>query len=369
ENIADTAVISFDGEAIFSDQGHVETVRAVHTVAGADGALQIQGILKLLQTSGSYTFFGNVATSTGAIWKLGTGTQILEISNNGLPSQFNGSVAVDGGTLVVDGIGGGEAVNVHLGATFLSGVPNGSLVVQSSGSASAGSNPMVVDGGPGTLSLSGAFSPNSGSNLKFQINGTTAGTQYDKVVTAGTATITGANLQLTLGYAPAVGDAFTILQAASITGTFSGHPNGSSFTVGPQWLHIDYAPTNVTLTACAPISSAGIAPSVVPAPLCPGGAGPTFKVTNTAGGPWTQQWGYRTAPNGAITLIPTETGVNYNAVAADFPGTGTFYLVCVTSPSCGPVTVSNEVQVDIGDAVSPTPSAPGSVVVTQTECS
>jgi autotransporter-associated beta strand protein len=66
------------------------------------------------------------------------------------------------------------------------------------------------------------------STLEIQVSNTVAGTGYDQVNIAGTSTLTnlGANLSLKIGYTPATGDKFTIVQvqgtsSANNTGTFA----------------------------------------------------------------------------------------------------------------------------------------------------
>ena len=68
------------------------------------------------------------------------------------------------------------------------------------------------------------------SNFQVDINGTTAGTGYDRInVATGGVTITGSNLVVTVGTATSLGQTFTILNKVSggaITGTFAGIPQG-----------------------------------------------------------------------------------------------------------------------------------------------
>jgi hypothetical protein len=67
----------------------------------------------------------------------------------------------------------------------------------------------------------------------------------------GNATL-GGNLNVTLGFAPAVGNTFTVLQASgTVTGTFAGKANGSTFSVGGTTFTINYGANNVVLTVTA----------------------------------------------------------------------------------------------------------------------
>ncbi len=122
---------------------------------------------------------------------------------------------------------------------------------------------------------------------------------------------------------------------------------------------------------CAPLSGVviGLAGS---ATLCPGSTGGTATVTDTNGGSASHQWGYRTVSGGSIAQIPGQTGTSYVLHASDFSGTGTFYLVCTTVPTCGSTMTSNEATVVVNAASVPTisPSGPttfcsgGSVTLT-----
>jgi hypothetical protein len=73
----------------------------------------------------------------------------------------------------------------------------------------------------GSISVSSNFTNNS--NLTVNIGGTTLGTNYDQLNITGVATLTGSTLNVVFvnGYSPSVGATFTILDAASLTGTFS----------------------------------------------------------------------------------------------------------------------------------------------------
>jgi cyclophilin family peptidyl-prolyl cis-trans isomerase len=86
--------------------------------------------------------------------------------------------------------------------------------------------------------------------LKIQLAGTTADTQYDRIVATGTATINGTlDVSFLTGFNPSVGNTFTFLTATQITGTFLYYdlPNLAS---GLVW-HISKTPTAYTLSIVA----------------------------------------------------------------------------------------------------------------------
>jgi subtilisin family serine protease len=74
--------------------------------------------------------------------------------------------------------------------------------------------------------------------------------------------------------------------------------------------------------------------------------GGTATVTDTGGGPNTHQWGYRTAPGGAVTNIAGQTGTSYQLNCTHFPAPGVYYLV-ESSTQCGNPVVSNEIMVSV----------------------
>jgi hypothetical protein len=74
----------------------------------------------------------------------------------------------------------------------------------------------------GKLQVNGTYAQNSGGALDVTIGGTTAGTKFDQLNVSGTASLNGTlNITLASGYTPAVGNTFDILNASSISGTFS----------------------------------------------------------------------------------------------------------------------------------------------------
>jgi hypothetical protein len=106
---------------------------------------------------------------------------------------------------------------------------------------------------PGILSLGGNATLFGGSTITVELNGTTPGAGYDQLIVAGTASIGSMSLNVSVGYGPTFGDTFTIVQAGALTGTFSGHPDNSTFSASGQLLRINYTATSVVLTALGPV--------------------------------------------------------------------------------------------------------------------
>jgi autotransporter-associated beta strand protein len=127
-----------------------------------------------------------------------------------------------------------SAININAGGSLS---PGGTLTGLSTANDTAGTFNESI----GILNLNGAVNLNvANATLDVQLNGTTAGTGYDRVALGASGSISnnGANLKVTLGYTPAPGDKFTIVQvngtsSALTLGTF-GSLNGviSSMTQG-----------------------------------------------------------------------------------------------------------------------------------------
>jgi len=169
-------------------------------------------------------------SGTGGITKTGGGTLVLTGWND-----FTGATTVSTGTLAGNGTGTDSVLSVSSGA-------------------------VIEPGTPGDLGLSiGVFSTGSsatfasGSTLKLEVDsGLDA---VDQLSVSGALAITGANLVLSEIGSGTLPPATTYVIAEStsstITGTFAGHPNGSTITVGGNTFTIHYTASQVTLTTGA----------------------------------------------------------------------------------------------------------------------
>ncbi|MBD2839311.1 DUF4347 domain-containing protein [Pseudomonas sp. JM0905a] len=171
--------------------------------------------------SGLAVSLSGAISGGGALTKTGSGTLTLSGGNN-----YSGTTTVSAGTLSVNG-STTSATTVASGATLAgSGILGGNVTVQSGGTLSPGNS-------AGTLTVNGNLQMNAGSTLAVEINGTTAGTQYDQVVVNGTVNVSGATLAVTHGYAPGFGDVYTLIDnnlSDSVTGNFSGLAEGGTLT-------------------------------------------------------------------------------------------------------------------------------------------
>ena len=184
-------------------------------------------------TGAALDFTGTIGQtgSFRSLTKAGAGT--LTLSGTG---SYTGVTSIDAGTVVVTGnFGAGAGVTVNSGTT-LSGTGTVGMPVVMSGGTVAPGNPT------GALST-GPFNTTGGSIVSFDINGPTAGTQYDQINATGGVYLYDATLALSIGYAPAVGTQFTLISnvtAGSVGGTFNGLSEGATITSGSATYAISY---------------------------------------------------------------------------------------------------------------------------------
>jgi hypothetical protein len=254
----------------FRNQGTIQLIAdpptgSALTVSGFDladkGLTNLPGgLITTLAGAGKSTISLASSTYLVAFSNLGTLTPTgrdLTISLSGLTAFTNtGTVYVPAGrTLTVTG---GPFTNAF---GTLSGFGTVVASVAGTGTTSPGQGAV-----PGQLTLTGSYTQPPDGTLTAKLNGTTVGTQYDQLKVNGTVSI-GGTLNLSVGFAPTVGSAFTIIDndgTDAVTGTFAGLPEGTTLTVGGTTFRISYAGgtgNDVVVTVMA--SQAGAVSSVV----------------------------------------------------------------------------------------------------------
>ena len=200
------------------------------------------------------------ASGEGSLTKDGSGT-LTVIRNN----SYGGGTTVNGGTLLVNGVGDLGAGNVTVNNSGTLGGNSTSTIVNRGIFGNGGSGITVAAGGnlaPGnggnntaiitvnTLTLQPA------SNFRIDINGTIPGTGYDRLVLTASGNnrfvITNSNLVVTVGTTLSVGQTFLIglrTSGGPISGQFAqgGSVVGSDGTV----FSVNYTGGDGTTTSCS----------------------------------------------------------------------------------------------------------------------
>ncbi|NUZ06032.1 S8 family serine peptidase [Piscinibacter koreensis] len=185
-----------------------------------------------------------------SLTKSGTGTLFLTGNNT-----YAGGSNVTGGKLSVVG-SNSSGVTVSNGGTLGgTGSVGGSLVVLPGGTLAPGVSAteaasvagVVVDVTvqPGDVLRANMAKIALGSRFVATLG---AGGTSSRLVATGTVAL-GGNLVVDLATAPTPGQQFTLVQAGTLVGTFSGLPEGASVTSGGRQLRISYTGNRVTLTA------------------------------------------------------------------------------------------------------------------------
>ena len=235
------------------------TVNAVNVTAGAI-ATTTSVVVNNSGTASNIS--GAISGATATLTKTGAGT--LQLSGAS-PNTYGGVTTVSAGTLSLSGaftnnIASSTTIDVQANAILnVNGLTSNTLVLASgqtlkgtgtvTGKTVAASGSNVAPGtSPGILNT-GDVTFNSGSNFNVELNGTTVGTQYDQDNVTGAVTVNNANLVVALGYTPANGNSFVIvnndlLDTVTVANPFRvggvAIPEGGSFIAGGNRFVIFY---------------------------------------------------------------------------------------------------------------------------------
>jgi hypothetical protein len=319
------------------------------TVTANDTAAD--GVVNSDRQSGSAV----ITMAGGTTLNVGSGTLTVSLDNStdktynasGVATLQNVSAAstvLDAGTVLADGTITGP-VAVNSGAVL-----GGSGDVTGTVSAASGGTVAPGTSGPGLLSA-GSFSLNTGASLNVDLDGVTAGTQCGQVVVSGTVNldadaVAGATLNLSLGYAPTLGDQFVVINSTAtpaanhpIAGTFANLPQGGtiSATYGGTiyWFRANYDGgdgNDLVLTTIAVPTTTTLSTSQ---PSATYGAPPTFTavVTASAG-----------TPTGSVEFMDESTGADLGSVSTT-SGTTSTTATWTFTPA------TTQLQYTLGDAI------------------
>jgi uncharacterized protein YjdB len=225
---------TFNNTGTFQKSGGTSST-TTSGVYGTDGTFKNSG--QVLAKAGTLNFLGTFIQTAGTT-SLAGGSIATAVN----PLSVLGGAVIGSGTITggINNTGGMVAPG-----TTTPAVTNGTIAI---GTTTAGNY---------TQGATGAF------NVK--IGGTGAG-QFDSVTLSGTATLAGAlNVSLINAFSPAVGNSFTILTAASVSGTFSS-TNLPALPTGLGW-KVTYTATTVVLSVVTVSSAvANLSPGSLPFP-------------------------------------------------------------------------------------------------------
>src|SRR5260370_9747639 len=124
------------------------------------------------------------------------------------------------------------------GLRLTGGTIQGKGTLKANVSIGGGATINVGDAGKaGLLKITGTYTQLSTGTMNVSIGGTTVGTQFSQLQITGAASLGGTLTAAEVNaFTPAIGQTFTVLKTASITGTFGNSTiaiNGSEHSMGP----------------------------------------------------------------------------------------------------------------------------------------
>jgi hypothetical protein len=193
--------------------------------------------------AGNATFINAIWNNTGLV-RTETGVLRFERTGGGISyTQTAGATELAGGSMYCEtnlNHNGGRLT----GAGTVTGDPiNAGAVVQPGNS--AGILSIAADPSASPFPLTGSYTQGAGGMLEIELGGLAPGTGHDQLVAVGTASLNGTLHVIPInGFVPQVGHSFTILTAATRTGTFSQ-------VTGAGQYNVIYSPSSVVLTVVA----------------------------------------------------------------------------------------------------------------------
>ncbi|HLA64447.1 MAG TPA: T9SS type A sorting domain-containing protein, partial [Rhodothermales bacterium] len=220
--------------AVFRNTGTVQWEDGIFYLYNG-GRLENAGLIDYRSTDDALSVVGTgpfvfVNEAAGTLAKTAGGGTLTV--GGGVAFTNRGTISAENGTIVLNS------------TTTHTGLVRGTATVQYSGGAFTNDGAFGPGLSPGTLTVNSPYTNNA---LEIELAGLAAGTEHDRLVVTGAATIADTlRVSFLDDYKPSVGDAFTILTASSVTGTFSAIEVPPGFAFG-----ITYNPTSVVLTTTA----------------------------------------------------------------------------------------------------------------------
>ncbi len=327
-------------------------------LGGGDPGLHLNAVLTIADTASENAFNCSngdddaphlLINSGGELRRAGPGlTRVQSRTRNA------GTVAIAGGR-TLHFVGGYEQVggltDVAAGAELIGPVSllggvlagNGQLTGQVSnpgGSVRAGAS-------AGVLKIQGSYNQGAGGTLQTEVAGTGGGTDYDRLVVTGGATL-GGTLQIihTPDFAPAPGDPYQVVSAGNRSGTFA---SVTGTELAASFLVVGYNGVGVTLSRAPDPPQNTSAPAITGTPV----EGQTL-TCNPGAWSGSPTFGYTWVRNGAP--VPGVTVHTYSLGPADVGS----QLACrVTATNAGGTGQASSSPIVVG-AKPPAPQPPSS---------
>ncbi|MFM7149735.1 MAG: hypothetical protein ACKO23_07825, partial [Gemmataceae bacterium] len=208
------------------------------------------------QAGTTLTLSGDISDLGGAnpqsnLTMRSTGKLVLSGNNT-----YRGNTIIPMGNVQVDGtIGNVQMVQGNWNGQVIRGVLRGAGTVGQINSSAARAIGTIAPGANGTATPTGILKSASaiwGQSTTFsvQLNGPTAGTNYDQLLVNGNIDLGGARLGVSAVPSLPVGSSYTIIQVVggTRTGTFAGLANNAVVMLGGLRFRINYTTTTVVLT-------------------------------------------------------------------------------------------------------------------------
>jgi len=246
--------------------GDLTVASPISKTAGANATLTLNAVRDLAingpvsSTTGTLPILlsaGRNITNTQALTSNGGAITLSPVQTFTVGAAINagaGQVAIQSGS--VESIAGqtitGSSVQVAAAAALrLQGTVAGPLTV-------GGIVSPAAAGGTGSLQVNGAFTLQGTATNVADLGGTSEGSNFDRINATGAVTVAGAlQVNLVNNFHDTIHNShvFTIVRGSSVTGTFSGYPNGSRITLANDFgsLRVNYSATTVTLDDWKPV--------------------------------------------------------------------------------------------------------------------